>query len=267
MSRKIALGVSDRRISLPYDDFSSIVDYIELHLSSWRHNAAHRLAEMGWAERTPIASGLVDAEDGCLLSMTSQKRITARIRQRIDSAATLGVRCVILAAGWNRSLPDGMSVADAQSIMGAFLNVLVADLEEAHVQLLIEPLNKTETSFIHTLQEAYDIIRDTPPQRIGLVYDLYHGRLSGENWKEYSALVTDRVEVIHIAGRHRGLPYAFADSWLSRELSDIVSSGYSGYMSIEVAAKELENLSGLEASLRDIRRFLEECVMNGEYST
>lgn len=266
MNRNIVLGVSDKRLSLPCESFSSMIDYIELHLSSLSRDNIHRLLTPDWAGRTPIASGLVKPEDGCLLSLTSRKRVIAKIRERIDIAATMGVKHVVLAAGRARSIPDGMSMIEAQSMFRALLDSLILSLEEADVQLLIEPLNETETNFIHTLQEAYDIIHDVPPHRISLVYDLYHGRLSGERWRNQNTQATKRVKVIHIASRHRGLPHPFEDSWLSRELSDILSSGYSGYVSIEVDPKELNDLSGLEVSLRDMRRFLEECVVKDEGS-
>ncbi len=257
MTSSIMLGVSDKRLSLPFVSEPTIVDHLELHLSSLSRDSVDRLLKSSWAGRTPIASGLVTSEASCLLSLPSRGQVIAEIQQRIDVAATLGVKQLILAAGLARSTPDGMTVTEGQRIFRALLNSLIPSLEEADICLLLEPLDETETNFIHTLQEAYEIIHDLPRHRMGLVYDLYHSRLGGDRWKEQNRLAAERVSVIHIASQSRGLPRPFGDCWLSRELIDILLSDYSGYLSIEANPEEFYNRSELEGSILDLRRFIE----------
>ena len=102
------------------------------------------------------------------------------VGQAIRYATILGVKQVNCLAGIK---PAGVSVEEARGALVSNLAFAAAELKEAGIRLLIEPINTFDIPgfFLSGTRQALDIIRDTGSDNIFVQYDIYHmQRMEGE---------------------------------------------------------------------------------------
>jgi len=100
------------------------------------------------------------------------------------------------------------------------------------VSLVIEPINRYETNYINTIQEALHFIRDVGQDNLGVLADTFHMNIEEANLAESLRSAGDRIRHVQFtdsnrlaAGRgHIDFP----------ELAAVLrESGYGGYLSTE----------------------------------
>ncbi len=163
-------------------------------------------------------------------------------RRGMARAAKMGVKSVCMGSGAARSVPEGMTREEAADRLAALMARFCAIADEYEMRVSIEPLRAFETNFIHTMDDAYDIIRRIPEcKNLGINPDMYHMLEGGE---PFSNLIKyrDYVSNVHIAEPFtRAYPRpgnAKAEALYLDFLRALRDADYQGIVSIEALTQD-----------------------------
>lgn len=146
--------------------------------------------------------------------------------------ASLGGTFLVLGSGKQRSF-EGVSKKEAKNIFLKELESILPWLEETGVSLLIEPLPKSSTNFLNTLEEVVRILKEFDSSFLGTLFDFHNTTDETKSWKGLVQEFHSWIHHVHFNGingnlpSQEDLPYA----WLLRELREV---GYSGWISVEL---------------------------------
>lgn len=91
-----------------------------------------------------------------------------------ERASLRNVPMIVLGSGRARNIPDGVDREDATRFFVELCKEL-ADMAQAYnIQIALENLNKGETNFVNTVQEAAEICKRVDRPNFGINADLYH---------------------------------------------------------------------------------------------
>ena len=104
--------------------------------------------------------------------------------------------------------------------------------EKSKVTLAIEPLNRYETSFINTVDEAIEFIQKIGSKNIKLHLDTFHMNIEEENFEKAFEKSKDYLFHLHVSENNRSLPGFGNLDWqlISRCVRKI---GYSRWVVVE----------------------------------
>lgn len=163
------------------------------------------------------------------------------VRRGMARAAKAGCKSICFGAGRLRNVPEGMTKEEACERFAAIVARFCAIADEFGLKIAIEPLRTAETTLIHTLADAYDIIRRIPEcKNLGINPDMYH---MYENGDDFSELVKykDYVFNVHTAEpKTRAMPKPTTPENEAVYLSffnALKQAGYQGNVSIEAITR------------------------------
>ena len=195
-----------------------------------------------------VTHGLLNREP--LNDPSRLEAYVAALKETIPTAKKLGVTKIISRVG--DEVP-GLSREVQHESTVRTLKACVPVLEEAEMQLIIEPLNtKTDHPgyFLVNAAEGFDIIREVGDPHVRLLYDMYHQQVTGDfDLKE----ILENLPLIahfHLAGypgRHEPVN---DETDYPTALSAIRAAGYEGTVGLEYFP--------LADPKEEIRRFLRE---------
>ena len=199
---------------------------------------------------TPVIAG-PGADDVCT-------RDYARVLMR--KAAALGVETIGIGAPKARILPEGYDRALADSQCERFLRVTAEEAAPYGITLLIESVQKGMCNYLNTMADARAMMRRLALPGVRLMADLYHMETQGEDWRELGDYLAD-IRQVHVStvgqGLARGLYGAGDEAACGAAFRAIRASGYSGTVSIEPDAAEL-NEQTMKTALDLTRRAWEQ---------
>ena len=79
-------------------------------------------------------------------------------------------------------------------------------LSPAGIKLALEPLNRFETHFLNTMQQASDYCKRVDYPGFGIMYDTFHAHIEEKNQVEAINSVFGKIHVLHISENDRGIP-------------------------------------------------------------
>ncbi len=147
-------------------------------------------------------------------------------------ARACGIRTIVFGSGGSRQLPDGIS---SEAALPGFINLLrsLGPLAEAEgVILVLEPLNRSECNFIHTVKEGAEIVRKVGHSSVRLLADLYHMARNGESFGDLVE-VTDLLAHVHVAECARRTPPGVEGDNFEEAFRVLKAGGYTGALSVE----------------------------------
>ena len=147
--------------------------------------------------------------------------------------ALIGVQIVVFGSGTARMIPDGMSGADAQVRLDAFLTGAEQRARQAGVTIVIEPLRSQETNLIHTVREGAAYVRRLSLPNLRLLADSYHMYCEQE---PLTSLVenADILRHVHVAeAPSRGWPGSLGGEYLRTFGTVLRSAPYCGRVNME----------------------------------
>ncbi len=106
-----------------------------------------------------------------------------------------GVKLIIWGSGGARRVPHGFDREKANKQFISIAHKVAVAASNYNITLALENLNRTETNFINTLQEALDIVKRVDHPNFRLCADIYHMLV-----EEESASVIERTKkyLIHV---------------------------------------------------------------------
>jgi hydroxypyruvate isomerase len=223
------------------------------HVEFWTaSNKDLERVEMAVRESGVAVSCFVSEPTGRLVDPDTHADFLLGVERSGELAARLNARNLIVVSGDSRPGVDRRRQRDA--ITEALVRAAPI-ASRAGVRLLLEPLNTRVDHpgyFLDSTTEALQIVRDVDDSAVGLLYDLYHSVVMGEEPREVLAGAGHLVGHVHVAdapGRHE--PGTGTVDWQA-QLAALRSAGYMGAIGLEYRP-----IRDTESSLELIRRLAE----------
>lgn len=185
-----------------------------------------------------ISTGEAYTKDGLSLSDIgpgSLEYVEAieRIKGQVDFAANFNSRVTIgLVRGWFNEKYRDTSIR----VFSNAVHICAQFAKEQNIVLLIEPLNRYETNFINTLQEAKNFISELKTDNVYILADTYHMNI--EEKSITGSIIENKglISHIHFADNNRLAPGQGHIDFLTI-LQTLKKINYKGFITTEINLK------------------------------
>jgi D-psicose/D-tagatose/L-ribulose 3-epimerase len=124
-------------------------------------------------------------------------------------------------------------------------------LEELDVRLAVEPLNRFETYVVNTASDAVRLCQEVGSERIGILYDTFHGNIEEKKHGEAIRGAGSRLFHLHACENDRGIPGSGHVAW--EEIQEALRDcGYEGYAVIESFGFAIREIAAAACIWRDL---------------
>jgi sugar phosphate isomerase/epimerase len=124
----------------------------------------------------------------------------------IEWVQTLGGRSI----GWGspraRQVPNGVPAQVGYRRFVKLLKASGAWAEKRNVKIAIEPVNRFESSNIHTVKEALALAKSVNRKSVGIVYDTHHASFEETSFTRPIFLAGERIMAVHVSDCNRKIP-------------------------------------------------------------
>lgn len=168
-----------------------------------------------------------------LFTKTEKSKIETYLDLILPRAKKLGITKIIFGSGPARMLPNNLTKMDADIYFSSILKeIILPRTSEYGIKVLIEPLNRDECNYLNTIIESADFVKQLNSPNLGLMIDIYHMMLNGENTDDIKT-VFPLIEHVHIAEKDRNLPENNFSEYSKKALEILKSNGYNNCISYE----------------------------------
>ncbi|MGA3406366.1 MAG: sugar phosphate isomerase/epimerase family protein [Candidatus Bathyarchaeia archaeon] len=126
--------------------------------------------------------------------------------QLVEFVQLLGGRSI----GWGspraRQIPNGVPAEVGYRRLIKLLKASGTLAEERNVRIAIEPVNRFESSNIHTVREALTLARSVNRKNVGIVYDSHHASFEETSFTRPIFLAGKRIMAVHVSDCNRKIP-------------------------------------------------------------
>lgn len=139
----------------------------------------------------------------------------------------------------------------------------LAPVLDAHeVTIAIEPLNRFETYFLNTAEDAVKLCDEIGHPRVGILFDTFHANIEEKHVAQAYRTVARHLKHVHTCENDRGTPGTGHVDWrgVFQALRDI---RYDGWLTIESFGFALGGLSAAASIWRDIAPTPESIAFEG----
>jgi len=181
----------------------------------------------------------------------------------VDRTAELGARlvCGPLYAGLG-VMTGRRRTAEEWNWAVAGLQVVARHAETRQVTICLEPLNRFETYFLNTLEDAARLIRDIGAPNVKIHFDTFHSNIEEKHPAEALRSVAKDLGHVHISENDRGIPGSGHVDWQG-VLKVLKAIRYKGWMTIESFAQPEPDLAAAAAIWRDMAPSGDELAQQG----
>jgi D-psicose/D-tagatose/L-ribulose 3-epimerase len=139
---------------------------------------------------------------------------------------------------------------------------LVPVLEDTGVTVAIEPLNRFETYFLNTAEDAARFCREVNHPNVGILLDTFHANIEEKKVGDAYRIAGPYLKHVHACENDRGTPGTGHVDWdeVFAALRDV---GYDGWLTIESFGARIEAIAAAAAIWRDIEPVAESIAFDG----
>jgi D-psicose/D-tagatose/L-ribulose 3-epimerase len=142
------------------------------------------------------------------------------------------------------------------------LRTVASQAQALGVTLCIEPLNRFETYFLNTLQDASQLVRDIGANNVRIHFDTFHANIEERQPAIALRIVAMDLGHVHISENDRGVPGSGHVDWRG-VLSVLQEVGYDGWLTIESFAEPDPELASAASIWRDLAPSGDELARQG----
>ena len=142
------------------------------------------------------------------------------------------------------------------------LSAVASRGKDLGVTLCIEPLNRFETYFLNTLQDASQLVHDVGQSNLRIHFDTFHSNIEERHVVEALRGVSKDLGHVHISENDRGIPGSGHVDWRG-VLSVLKEVGYNGWLTIESFAEPEPELAAAASIWRDLAPSGDELARQG----
>ena len=125
------------------------------------------------------------------------------------------------------------------------------DLVAAGVTIAVEPLNRFETYFLNTAQDAARFVDEIGSPRVGILFDTFHANIEEKNIADGYRLCGPRLKHVHACENDRGVPGTGHIEW-TEVFAALTEISYDGWLTIESFNGTIPHLAAATAIWRDL---------------
>ena len=134
--------------------------------------------------------------------------------------------------------------------------------EQLGVTLAIEPLNRFETYFLNTLEDAASLVHTVRAPNLRIHFDTFHANIEEQHPADSLRAVAKDLGHVHISENDRGIPGAGHNEW-RQVLLALKELGYDGWLTIESFAQPEPELAAAASIWRDLSPSGDELARQG----
>jgi len=183
----------------------------------------------------------------------NEEAILSHARGVFQRCNIAGVKMVIWGSGGARRVPDGFDSTKAKEQFISMARKVSILAKQYEITVALENLNRTETNFINTVEQAYEIVQEVNHSNFRLCVDIYHMLKEGE---PASVIEKTKRYLIHcdIAEKENRSPPGVHGDDFKEYLKVLRKIGYSGKIVLECRWENLavQALSAREALQKQI---------------
>jgi len=142
------------------------------------------------------------------------------------------------------------------------LRILTSYAEKQHVKLAIEPLNRYETDFINTCDQALKLIKDVGSDALFVHLDSFHMNLEEKDPALAITKAGDKLALLHASGSDRGTPGGDQINW-DRIFAALDHINYQGDIVIESFTPDVKIIAKAASIWRKIEPSKEAIAVDG----
>lgn len=167
------------------------------------------------------------------------KAKVANAKLSLDTAARLGGVVLVLPEYrpqhplplWHRPKPI-LERAQASSWLLAYLNQVAEHAEKLSVTAVLEPINRYETSYYHSLEDVMAVCDRVGSERVKIVADFFHMQIEERDIAESIERAAGYIRHVQLGDSNRELPGQGHTDFRSG-LAALQHAGYDGYLALE----------------------------------
>lgn len=221
----------EKAVSFGYDGIELVVKYPEkLDTDEIRWD----ISRLG-LEVSAVATGALARQDGLTL-LSPNPEIVHRAVERLSALITFAahVRAPLVTIGSFRGRIDVIPT-DAVYRLKEILQSAAEQAARVNVRLVLEPLNRYETDFLHTTMETIGFIKEVNHSHLGMLIDTYHANIEEASMTDcfQLALAENLLWYIHIGDSNR-FPPGQGHIDFQKIIDTLRQDGYSGYLTAEL---------------------------------
>jgi D-psicose/D-tagatose/L-ribulose 3-epimerase len=192
-----------------------------------------------------------------------RSRTVAHLKDCVKAAADLGSKLIAgpLYAPVGYLCGRRRTVQEWQYAVDCFQD-LTSTLDENNVTLAIEPLNRFETFFLTTAEDAIRLCDEVGHRRVGLLFDTFHTNIEEKDVPAAFVSAGGRLKHIHISENDRGIP-GTGHVDFPGILNALPSIAYDGVLVIESFGYLLPEMAAATAIWRDLASTPEAIAFEG----
>jgi D-psicose/D-tagatose/L-ribulose 3-epimerase len=142
------------------------------------------------------------------------------------------------------------------------LRSVASRAEKLGVTLCLEPLNRFETYFLNTLEDASQLVHDIGVPNVRIHFDTFHSNIEERQPAAALRMVAKDLGHVHISENDRGIPGSGHVDWRGI-LSVLEEIGYDGWLTIESFAEPEPELAAAASIWRDLAPSGDELARQG----
>jgi D-psicose/D-tagatose/L-ribulose 3-epimerase len=142
------------------------------------------------------------------------------------------------------------------------LQVVAHHAQKREVMVCLEPLNRFETYFLNTLEDAARLIHDIGEPNVKIHFDTFHANIEERHPAEALQSVARELGHVHASENDRGIPGTGHNDWPG-VLKALKVIGYNGWITIESFAQPEPDLAAAAAIWRDLAPSGDELAQQG----
>lgn len=119
------------------------------------------------------------------------------------------------------------------------------------VTLCLEPLNRFETYFLNTLEDASRLVHDVDAANVRVHFDTFHANIEEKDLAASLRRTANVIGHVHLSENDRGIPGTGHVDWRG-VFSALKDTGYDGWLTIESFAQPEPELAAAAAIWRDL---------------
>jgi D-psicose/D-tagatose/L-ribulose 3-epimerase len=122
---------------------------------------------------------------------------------------------------------------------------------EMDVTLCIEPLNRFETYFLNTPEDAARLVRAVGQPNVRVHFDTFHANIEAKHQADSIRAIAKELGHVHVSENDRGIPGTGSVDWRAVLLA-LKDVDYKGWLTIESFAQPEPELAAAAAIWRDL---------------
>jgi D-psicose/D-tagatose/L-ribulose 3-epimerase len=159
-------------------------------------------------------------------------------------------------------LPGRRRTAEEWKLAVAALQTVGDTLAATGVTLAVEPLNRFETYFLNTADDAARLCDEVAHPNVGILFDTFHANIEEKHVGPAIRTVGKHLRHVHTCENDRGIPGSGHVEWASA-FEALREVKYDGWLTIESFGFNIGDISAAAAIWRDIEKTPDSIAFDG----